>query len=91
MPEFSDWSIILKEAGPYGVMLLITLIALWKTMRWAAANIVQPLVKSHLDLIETLGTSIVGLREVQAEQTKLLQAKMELLREIHGATVGRKL
>lgn len=50
-----------KEAFNYGlptVLLLFVLGGLWKIIVWGKTSVVEPLLKSHLELIETLKESL---------------------------------
>ena len=73
----------IKEFFNYGVptgVLLMILWAIWKVTTWAKKEVMLPLIKSHLELIEILKVhmpkqteAISQLVEESAKQTKILQ------------------
>ena len=48
----TDWAEIFAKLGLPTGMLLIVVLALWKTGRWSAANVVTPVVNGHLEWLK---------------------------------------
>jgi hypothetical protein len=75
----------LKDLFNYGTpaaFLLIVMIGAWKFLKWARIHLVEPLIKNHLELIETLKDNI-------PEQSAKLREVARLAKEVSATTDGK--
>ncbi len=93
MPAMDD--VTVKDLFNYGVptgILLIVLWAIWRILGWVKANVVEPVVKSHLDLINVLKENVPKLVEDQKfakEAAALVATKMEIVATTAAATAAK--
>ena len=83
-----------KDAFNYGVptaLLAGFVLGLWRVLVWARDKVVEPVVKNHMELIDTLKTHMPrqtgAIEEQTAEikgQTKLLEDRTGLFEKIVG-------
>lgn len=87
--EGASWFQVLDRLGvAVGALIFISL-SFWKCLQWAASNVVEPLVKSHRDLIEKLGSSIEEISETQEAQATASEKRQVLIEEIHRKVMGK--
>jgi uncharacterized membrane protein len=86
-----DWIELAQRFGFPVVMVIILIVAISRTAKWLATNVVEPVMKAHLAfLVELQGClrEISGLLKmnVQISQaiTDDLQVQTALLKEIHA-------
>jgi len=78
------WANLIVQAGAVGVLLLV-LYAIWQVVIWAKVNVAEPVVKKHLELIETLTTHFPKQTEAVEKQTEMLG---EVKSEVEGQTAS---
>lgn len=83
-----DWKDLFNYGSPT-VMLAFVAYATWKIAGWMRTKVVEPIVKSHIELIDTLRLHLprqsdsIDIQTVELKkQTALLQSHPELFTKV---------
>ena len=74
----SEWTNLITNFGLPTAILVVLCFALWRGGIWLTRTVVEPVVKSHLELVEVLSKRF-------PEQCSRLQALVDMQKEIQKA------
>lgn len=72
------WTAIDRVGFPI-VALVLTFFALWKILKWAGVNIVTPIAKSHIALVEQVQIASKNNSETLTKVSDLLEIKTKAM------------
>ncbi len=75
-----------SEFFNYGVptgVLIVLLLGIWRLVLWGRAHVLEPIVRSHLELIDTFTEHLPKLAETLENQSKEIGRQTDILEKMN--------